>query len=754
MSTHKNIDKICIAILIFAVALTALFVNADKFGVQLVVDEDAETYSDSIYFTTNDLDGNWDTSDATQITLNGDGCEVEGDGVYSYDGNVVIATTGKYVVSGTLDDGSIIVDAYDASKVWIMLDGVSVNCSDDAAFRVDQADKVFLTLAEGTENTLISGEEYSDEALDDGTDGAIFAHDDLTINGSGSLYVVANYRHGIEANDDLVITGGTIAIDAPEDAININNNFRMRDAYVTLACDDDGLVVKKEDDGYLYMESGTLDITSGDDGIHTAGDVTIVGGDLTIAAGDDGIHSDTAIAISDGTILISECYEGIEAITIDITGGDITVYPTDDGINANGGSGDMMGGPGGGGMGGGPGGGGPPDMNWDENASATDSVVDGDSSNSDDDVNADASANSDNSGDNENNQPPQMPDGNSGGNDNGSENGDTSVDAANASDKNGNANANANETTDENSDTDEDEETYVKITNGTITIINETGQDADGIDSNGDIFITGGTIRVSLPGDGSNNALDYGSESGGICKIDGGDIVACGGSAMLEEMSTTSEQCSVMYNTETSAEAGATVGIQDADGNLLLSYEVPCNFTSVVLSCPDLQLEQTYQILIDDEIVDEVTFDETAMTIGTSQNDMRGGGMGGHGGMGGGPNGGMGGRGGWQQMQQDGDGTATPSMAGGQEMQRSMGDIATPSTTDGTDMPMPDGNGGPPDFGGETEATEEDAEEETVVDTHIDIRELDAESKALLGVSVAVLLAGLAFAKIYKRRRW
>lgn len=862
MSTHKNIDKICIAILIFAVALTAVFVNADKFGVQVVVDEDAETYSDSIYFTANDLDGNWDTSDATQITLNGDDCEIAGDGVYSYDGNVVIATTGKYVVSGTLDDGSIIVDAYDASKVWIMLNGVSVNRSDDAAFRVDQADKVFLTMAEGTENTFTSGEEYSDEALDDGTDGAIFAHDDLTINGSGSLYVVANYRHGIEANDDLVITGGTIAVDAPEDAININNNFRMRDAYVTLACDDDGLVVKKEDDGYLYMESGTLDITSGDDGIHTAGDVTIDGGDLTIVAGDDGIHSDTAVAVSDGTILISECYEGIEAITIDITGGDITVYPTDDGINANGGSGDMMGGFGGGqgGMGGGHGG--PPDMNRDENGSgngdaSTDAenasgsqndngiaVTNGeensanndtDNGNARNDVN-DGAVSSDNADNNGNNQPPQMPDGNFGKNGNDSENGDASTDTDNASgsqngngnvvtngdenyaDNTGNGNAKNdvsdgvsafsnntenNEITNENSDTDEDEETYVKITDGTITIINETGQDADGIDSNGDILITGGTIRVSLPGDGSNNALDYGSESGGICKIDGGNVIACGGSAMLEEISATSEQCSIMYNTEETVVAGTTAGLQDADGNVLLSYDVPCSYSSVVLSCADMQLNQTYQVLANGEVAEEVTLEETATTVGTSQNNMRGG-IGGHGGMGGGPNGGMGGRGGWQQMQQDddqmddtnqqnGDGqqgsdtqqndnaqqgndnsqsnagqsstdenTATtsdsePSSAtiDGQEMQRPMGDTVTSSATDeANNMPMSDVNGGPPDFGGEAGATEENAEEETAVDTRVDIRELDAESKAFLGASVVVLLAGLIFAKMYKRRRW
>ena len=748
MSTHKYIDKICVGILIFAVVLTVLFMNGERFGVQVAVDEDAETYSDSIYFTTNDLDGEWDTSDATTITLNGTDCEVDGQGVYSYDGNVVIATTGKYVISGTLDDGSIVVDAYDASKVWILLDGVSVNCNDDAAFRVDQADKVFLTLADGTENTFTSGEEYSDEALEDGTDGAIFAHDDLTVNGSGSLYVVANYRHGIEANDDLVITGGTIAIDAPEDAININNNFRMRDAYVSLACEDDGLVVKKEADGYLYMESGTLNIESGNDGIHTAGDITIEGGDLTIAAGDDGIHSDTAVAVSDGSIQISECYEGIEAVTIDIAGGDIEIYPTDDGINANGGSGDMMGGPGG--MGGGP-------QDWDGNATpsrASESNVpdDGNATDTKDNISSDGTDVSDGNADPQ--MPPQM-----------------SASESNVAD------ANQNADTGDSADDEEDEETYVKISGGTVTIVNETGQDADGIDSNGDIFVTGGTIRVSLPGDGSNNAFDYGSENDGVSKIDGGNIVACGGAAMLEEMSSDSEQCSIMYNTEETVAAGTAVGLRDADGNLLLSYDVPCSFSSVILSCPEMEQGETYQVLVGGAAAEDVSMDETAMTVGSTQNNM------------GGPGGGMGGRGGGMRQggpwEQQGDDAATPSTADGQEDWRQMKNAASPSTadgqegwhrgdeagqgggdqsstdgneattspsttSDGSNMQMPQGNGGPPGF--EEESEDETEEEEVAVDTRTDIREMDSETWALLGASAAAMIAGLIFVRIYKRR--
>lgn len=87
----------------------------------------------------------------------------------------------------------------------------------------------------------------------------------------------------------------------------------------------------------------------------------------------------------------------------------------------------------------------------------------------------------------------------------------------------------------------------ITINGGTVTLLNPSGRDADGIDSNGNIDINGGLVYISLVGDGSNCALDYGSENGGICRINGGTVVACGGSTMLETMSETSAQPSLLY---------------------------------------------------------------------------------------------------------------------------------------------------------------------------------------------------------------
>ncbi|MBQ8054109.1 MAG: carbohydrate-binding domain-containing protein [Lachnospiraceae bacterium] len=778
MSTHKNLDRICVAIVAGSLVLTALFMNGESLGITKIVDEDAEQNSDSVYFTANDQDGSWDVTGATVITLTGDGASISGSGAYTVDGNVVISNAGYYEVSGTLTDGYISVDAYDSSKVFILLNGVEINCSDDACIRVDQADKVFLTLAEGSQNSITSGSSYNETALNDGTDGAVFAHDDLTINGSGSLAVNAQYMHGIAANDDLVITGGTITVTAAADAIHANDSLRIKEASIKADAGDDGLVTSNDvENGYFYLESGTLDITAADDAIHTTGDLTMAGGDVTIIAGDDGIHSDGGVTISGGTLLVKECYEGIEALTIDVSGGDVTIYPQDDGFNANGGSGDMFGGMGGGpggGMGGGPGGGSgmgatgegemptPPDMG---------STGDGEMPTPPDmgstgDGEMPTPPDMGTTGNGEMPTPPdmgstgagQMPSDTSTGQD-GTQ---TSTDAA-------------------------DSETYIKISGGTIKIINETGTDADGLDSNGDILISGGTVYVSLVGTGSNSAVDYASESGGVAEISGGTIIACGASAMAEAFDSSSTQASILYNTSTTTEAGTTLAIEDADGKVLLSWDVPCSFSSALVSCPDMEVGGTYTVVIG-ENAEEITLSEVSASYGDAQSSMYDGNMN-WGGMknrgdrqgnrrgdssngstdsetaseaenGHGRPGGMTGEGGGQTppemgqggMTGEGGGQAPPEMSqsgetgeGGDQMPPDMsqgGMTGGPSMQDQQNQQ----NQGQPGQQEQTQAEEDAAAQDTVT-----AQPVDAKSGAVIGGSAALLAAAVAVVLLYKK---
>ncbi len=590
MSTHRNIDRICVVVLVLTLILTVVFMNGEKLGIKVISDEDAESYSSSTYFTENDLDGNWaENKYTTYISLDGSGGKIDGNGAYFLDGDLVISNAGWYVISGALDDGGIVVDAYDSSKVWIRLDGVSLSCTDDACLRVDQADKVFLTLAEGTENSFTSGDSYSEEALADNTGGTIFSHDDLTINGSGSLTITAGYKHGIDVNDSLVITGGSITVTAPEDGIHVNDSFRYKDA------------------------------------------------SLTIDAGDDAIHSDAELYVESGVILIKSCYEGLEAVTIDVAGGDITVYSTDDGFNANGNSGGMnFGGRGFGGHGfGGQRFGGMNSASAESTGDAT-SDAQGTMSATGTDGAQDTAA-ADSAG-NDRTQPTApgtgdvqdmaAPDG--AGNDRTQPTapGTGYVQDMAAADGTGNDRASMPADASQQSGSSESDavETYIRISGGTITIINETGRDADGLDSNGSIYIDGGDIRVSLLGDGSNCAIDYGSESGGECVVTGGTIMAFGGSSMAEEFSSSSTQCAVLYNLDSTMPADTTFSVSDADGKEILSYTPACSYSSVSFSSPELAVGETYTVAYGENSA-ELAIDSTAMSVGTAS------GMGGMGGM-------------------------------------------------------------------------------------------------------------------------
>ena len=682
MSTHRWIDRICAIAMAAAIVLTVLFMNGTRFGITLAVDADAEGHSDDSWFTENDLNAGWDTSGATVIRLGaskaeasssdtGD-IEIQGSGCYLYNGNVVIAQAGKYVVSGELSGGSIVVDAEDTAKVWILFDGVTIEREDDACLIVDQADKVFLTLAEGSVNTLTSGDAYSDEALSDNTDGAIFAHDDLTINGSGTLKVTAGCKHGIAANDDLVITGGTISISAPKDAIHANDSLRITKAVLDLSAEDDGMAVDNEG-AYIYMESGDISIQCADEGMTAPGDITIAGGSISITTGTEqghhGIKAGGTCTVTDGSIRIDSCYEGIQALYIDVQGGDLAIYPADDGINASTGDSSeemfgMQGAPMGGMQGamqgdtegvihGGPAGimqGGPAggmqgnpadvmqdetegsmegtseeDSQWSEAIQAQGVPVQEQQSDSSENESGDteeAEKQSDSTGQNDMQQPghttgmPFIPDtGNATGTDTGN---DTGTDTGNTT---------GTETGEGTADTEASP--WIHISGGTILIENETGMDSDGIDSNGDILISGGDIRISLNDSGMNNAFDFGSENGGTLTITGGTVIACGSSGMLEGVSTESAQASVTYVTETSQGEETDISLQEEAGASLLSWTVPYSFSAILISCPEMKTGENYVLSIGDT-TETISLSDIVTTAGAesgSSGAMPGGAM-------------------------------------------------------------------------------------------------------------------------------
>ncbi len=268
-------------------------------------------------FTKRDLSGTYEESEAVKITLSGKTATCDSSNVQIDDGVVTIKAAGVYVLSGTLTDETIVVDVGDDDKVQLVLDGVSITAADYAAIYAKNADKVFVTLAEGTENSLTVSGDYV-QTDDNNVDAVIFAKCDLTLNGNGSLTVKDTTGHGIVSKDDLVVTGGTYMIDSQDHCLNGKDSVRIADGTFTLTCDEDGIHAGNDDqqDGYIYIEGGDIDISVGDDAMHAEGLLIITGGDIDI----------------------SKSYEGIEGYKILVTGGDIDVAASDDGFNAAGGS--------------------------------------------------------------------------------------------------------------------------------------------------------------------------------------------------------------------------------------------------------------------------------------------------------------------------------------------------------------------------------------------------------------------------------
>ncbi|MBQ1385132.1 MAG: hypothetical protein IIY74_07030, partial [Firmicutes bacterium] len=119
---------------------------------------------------------------------------------------------------------------------------------------------------------------------------------------------------------------------------------------------------------------------------------------------------------------------------------------------------------------------------------------------------------------------------------------------------------------------------------------------------------------------------DYASENGGVCEITGGTVIACGSYSMAEGFSETSSQCSVLYIISEGEDAGETVGIKDSDGSMLISWEVPCSFSAVTISCPEMEQGGTYKMVIGDR-EEEITIEETSASYGNAQSSMFGGKM-------------------------------------------------------------------------------------------------------------------------------
>ena len=579
-------------------------------------------------FTDREKSGSYQASEAVKITLNKTTATVSGSGVKADGSTITITEEGVYIVSGTLEDGQIIVDASDSDKVQIVLDGVHINCETNAAIYVREADKVFITLAENSSNTLGGGNEYTQ--IDDNTvDGVIFSKSDLVCNGTGSLTIEADYKHGIVSKDDLVITGGTYKITAADNGITAKDQLKILDGSFDIDAANSAVKAKNTDDtglGNIYIAGGVFTVKAEQDGFHATGSIVVDDGTITVNSGDDGFHAELDTVIHGGTILVEESYEGLEGKRVVVNGGDITVNASNDGVNA---------------------------------ANSGDDDSNAASSNND----SSAAVNSGNdgsiSGEADGKEPPQMPPDTEKGSDiqpsqdfdpeNAPSDGNApqNFDPENApSDGNAPQNfdpenapsgGNAPQNFDPgNAPSDGDapqmmqggpggggnSELYIKITGGTLTV----SADGDGLDSNGGLLVTGGTTIVYGPTSDGDSALDY----DGSAITTGGTLAAIGSAGMTESFDEASTQPVITYYGTETQSADTTITLTDSDGSALFTVTPEKAYASIVLTCPEMKLDATYTLAAGTDN-EEITLTDIITTAGTrsvkTMSDPKGGKM-------------------------------------------------------------------------------------------------------------------------------
>ena len=164
--------------------------------------------------------------------------------------------------------------------------------------------------------------------------------------------IITRVGDGVSAETTLTVTGDVISIISGGGSANAQQKTdNMRDwwDFDNSASDDNSASCKGLKAGKaLVISGGSITIDAQDDALHTDGDMTISGGECILSTGDDGAHAALSLTVLDGKITVLTSYEGLEANQITLAGGELDITASDDGINANGGSDGFSGGFGGG----------------------------------------------------------------------------------------------------------------------------------------------------------------------------------------------------------------------------------------------------------------------------------------------------------------------------------------------------------------------------------------------------------------------
>lgn len=603
---------------------------------------------------------------AATITLNGGSASVQGKGAAVQGTVITISDAGTYRITGTLDDGQIVIDAGKDDAVTLVLDNADISCSDSAGIYAKQAGITTLLLQDGTQNSVSDAAQYAYPDGGDEPDAAIFAKDDLTIAGSGTLTVTGSFNNAIGSKDNLLIESGTLIVTAANDGLRGRDSVTITDGNFTIDAQGDGIKSNNDEDaekGWITLSGGVYQITAGNDGIQAETDMTITGGTYTIVTGGgsanaparktqdfgggrpgtgmaDGFSaggmtppegmqappnsetispgSATAVqsgaASSDGSIAsagpapsdsmtpadsetappnqaaildstaaaesdTNDSMKGLKAVTsLTVSGGTFTIDSADDAVHSNGSltvsggtfaistgddafhaDGALV---------------------IDDGVIQIDTCYEGlegaavdinggeiDLTASDDGVNA------------------------AGGSDGGI-GGGFGQDRFAARDA-----------------------YYIRITGGTLTV--QSG--GDGLDSNGNLYLDGGTTVINGPTSGADSALDF----DGSAEMNGGTLIASGSSGMAQAPQDGTQAVLMVYFTETQP-SGAEITLLDSAGETILSAAPAQPFQTLVLSAPTLMQGETYTLCVDGETLTSVTLSEQLTRVSSDGSEVNG----------------------------------------------------------------------------------------------------------------------------------
>ena len=499
----------------------------------------------NVEFDDKDYNTEYTEADACRIIFSETGAEILGEGASAEGYVITISQEGDYVLSGSVSDGRLIVDAKNCD-VHLIFDGLSIACADSAPIYIKKSNKTVITLKEGTQNYIRDCESYQyDDEEKEEPNAAVFSKSDLTINGNGSLRVTALFNDGITSKDTLKITGGSIQVQAADDGIMGRDCLAVDGGSIEIECSGDGLKSTNDEEsnqGNIVLSGGDISIVSEKDGVQAENALKISGGKYNIKAGGGsaensgysnswtdedsakGIKAQKDLSITGGIMEIDSADDALHSNgALNISGGSLKLSTGDDGAHADGalliagGSIDIL-------------------QSYEGLEGLNVTIKGGDIriKAADDGINS------------------------AGGTDSG---GMRPGDHFDSSRNNG--------------------DVFIRVEGGMVYI----DASGDGIDGNGNIYMTGGTMLVNGPADGGNGALDY----EGTFEMSGGLLIAAGSSAMALNISQGSGQCGVMANFTSVQNAGTVVALTDADNNPIAVFAPAKQFQSVVISAPGVQ---------------------------------------------------------------------------------------------------------------------------------------------------------------------